>query len=335
LVGPVGADGDTGIAGLPGADGTDGIDGLNGIDGVNADPWYWRNAFISNSYNEGDIVTYDGSTWRRNYWYPEFDNPAVFGTPPGTDYEGTVIWDLIAVRGQDGFHGLDGLPGADGTDGQDALWNWLGNYVDGTTYIEGDIVYYEGTAYRRTGVGSVSPTPTIADDYYWEIVSLKGDDGTNGIDGAAGTPGEPGTPGLSSYQIALNNGFTGSEQDWLASLAGSTTITTNYPAFTNVLATINMTGGTVETPTAIDLTQFVNKLSSAANGRYTLADGVEGQLMYLTQQGTGAIQIRVANARINGNLDTNADLSFILYGGLITLLFTDGAWQQSGGEWTF
>jgi hypothetical protein len=95
------------------------------------------------------------------------------------------------------------------------------------------------------------------------------------------------------------------------------------------------TGGSIEAPTAIDLTQFVNKLSSATNGRYTLADGVEGQLMYLTRQDTGSTYVRVANARVEGGtLDTNADLTFQIFGGtVITLLFTDGAWQQGGGEW--
>jgi hypothetical protein len=93
-------------------------------------------------------------------------------------------------------------------------------------------------------------------------------------------------------------------------------------------------GGGLENPTTIDLTNFVNKLSSTPGGSYTLANGVEGQLMYLTQQGTGSIIIDVASARINGTIDTNAELTFqIFVGNVITLLFTDNAWQQSGGEW--
>lgn len=40
---------------------------------------------------------------------------------------------------------------------------------------------------------------------------LPGKDGKNGIDG---------TNGLSAYQIALMNGFSGSQSDWLESLKG-------------------------------------------------------------------------------------------------------------------
>ena len=42
-----------------------------------------------------------------------------------------------------------------------------------------------------------------------------------GSGGGDGTPGEPGADGLSAYQIAIANGFVGTEADWLASLSGS------------------------------------------------------------------------------------------------------------------
>ena len=90
------------------------------------------------------------------------------------------------------------------------------------------------------------------------------------------------------------------------------------------------------TATAIDLTKTINKL---ADGAYTLANGVEGQIMYLVRQ-TGsakdAISVNVANARIDGILNTTiayypfeniSDLN------MSTLIFTDGAWQASNGGW--
>lgn len=36
----------------------------------------------------------------------------------------------------------------------------------------------------------------------------------------AGTRGLPGPPGLSAYQVAVLNGFVGTEAEWLASLEG-------------------------------------------------------------------------------------------------------------------
>ena len=38
------------------------------------------------------------------------------------------------------------------------------------------------------------------------------------IKGDPGDAGPPGLPGASAYEIALNNGFVGTEQDWLNSL---------------------------------------------------------------------------------------------------------------------
>ena len=58
---------------------------------------------------------------------------------------------------------------------------------------------------------------------------VNGKDGTNGTDGKDGIDGEDGTDGkdgadgkdgLSAYEIALNNGFVGTESEWLASLKG-------------------------------------------------------------------------------------------------------------------
>ena len=97
------------------------------------------------------------------------------------------------------------------------------------------------------------------------------------------------------------------------------------------------------TATDIDLTKSVNKL---ADGAYTLADGVEGQIIYLVpQNGTvpGDVQVSVANSRIAGTLTGATLLPFRIYEnsgdgfydgtGLCTLIFTDGAWQQNGGAW--
>ena len=97
-------------------------------------------------------------------------------------------------------------------------------------------------------------------------------------------------------------------------------------------------GATAPTPTALELTKTVNKLTT---GVYTLADGVEGQIMYLVRQ-TGAISnniiVTVANARVGSVAYTNANhYPFELGpGGTVdidTLIFTDGAWQADNGSW--
>ncbi len=96
--------------------------------------------------------------------------------------------------------------------------------------------------------------------------------------------------------------------------------------------------------TAIDLTRSINKLTS---GNYTLANGVEGQIMYLVPQ-TGitpsSVYVIVANYRFDGSAGTDgllfpfrifndANSSYFDSHAFCTLIFTDGAWQQSGGSW--
>ena len=90
--------------------------------------------------------------------------------------------------------------------------------------------------------GSMSTAPASYTKYTW--MKIKGDDGTNGIDGLPGKDGAngvdgtngrdgvdgqpgrdgqdglPGSRGLSAYEIAVNNGFIGTEAEWLESLRG-------------------------------------------------------------------------------------------------------------------
>ena len=52
-------------------------------------------------------------------------------------------------------------------------------------------------------------------------IGATGPQGIKGDTGAIGATGVNGTDGISSYQVAVNNGFTGTETQWLASLVGT------------------------------------------------------------------------------------------------------------------
>jgi hypothetical protein len=52
---------------------------------------------------------------------------------------------------------------------------------------------------------------------------FRGDQGEPGVAGATGADGQDGVDGLSAYEIAVENGFVGTEQEWLDSLGGSGT----------------------------------------------------------------------------------------------------------------
>ena len=63
-----------------------------------------------------------------------------------------------------------------------------------------------------------------------------GPKGDTGATGAAGEAGTPGSNGKSAYELAVENGFTGTVQEWLDSLKGSNG-TNTYVRYANVLPT--------------------------------------------------------------------------------------------------
>lgn len=110
--------------------------------------------------------------------------------------------------------------------------------------------------------------------------------------------------------------------------------------------TITITVSTVvqSTPTAIDLTKSIN---SIGDGTYTLADGVEGQVMYLvpnieTINSVSNVFVIVNHARDGASQYQDSTLNpFSYYVGaeqvftsICTLIYTQDHWQQIGGGWT-
>jgi hypothetical protein len=88
--------------------------------------------------------------------------------------------------------------------------------------------------------------------------------------------------------------------------------------------------------TAIDLTKTINKLT---DGNYTLADGVEGQIMYLVRSPETDSEIVIVVVDNPDGINplrpfrTNAGFANINNTGICTLIFTDGTWKQTGGLW--
>jgi hypothetical protein len=140
-----------------------------------------------------------------------------------------------------------------------------------------------------------------------------------------------------------DNGYTWEfRADGTLSFPDNTVQTTAYVP--GIFFTDGSTGGGVGTETAIDLTNQIHKLSS---GIYTLADGAEGQMIYLVPQTNAThagITVIVANGRV---LDESAaatvytNIEFYPFSdtlstaikNVVTMIFTDGAWQASSGTW--
>jgi len=103
----------------------------------------------------------------------------------------------------------------------------------------------------------------------------------------------------------------------------------------DVTVTITAVEDVLDT-TALDLTKSVNKLT---DGNYSLADGTEGQTMYLVRQtGSNAanIGVKVVHARVDGSTYGNR-IHYPFSGGgdsLTTMIFTDGHWQSTNSAWS-
>ena len=124
----------------------------------------------------------------------------------------------------------------------------------------------------------------------------KGDTGAQGLQGVAGANGKDGingTNGLSAYQIAVSNGFIGTEQQWIVSLKGATGATgaSGANGWTPSLRTevrgtdelvlriVDWTGGSGTKPAVgyLSSTGIVTNASNASNIRGTQGlQGVQG-----------------------------------------------------------
>lgn len=137
---------------------------------------------------------------------------------------------------------------------------------------------------------------------------------------------------LTATIISSGGGFQVGDSGTLsgAAITGGSTPTDNIGVTVATLAN-------VVAATPLDLTKQVQKLT---DGYYSLADGVEGQIMHLVRQ-TGSVYnsviINVANARVDGALNTTINYypfdNGTAFLNMSTLIFTDSAWQSSSGSW--
>lgn len=158
----------------------------------------------------------------------------------------TTVGDTIVIQASGaGATGAAGTNGTNGTNGLTAfeiaqaegfagtLSQWLDS-LRGDQGIQGE-TGNAGTAGQSAYALAVA-LGYIGTELDW-ILSLKGvkgdtgDTGAAGATGAAGTNGTNGTNGIngtngsSAYQIAVTNGFIGTEAEWLTSLVGDSGLT--------------------------------------------------------------------------------------------------------------
>ncbi|QIG76741.1 concanavalin A-like lectin/glucanase protein [Rhizobium phage RHph_Y52] len=176
----------------------------------------WSNA---TAYDEDDAVSYNGASY-----IALVDNTNVTPVAGAT-------WGSLAARGATGLTGV----------------NPRGTYSGATAYAISDAVLYNGSTYVAIAAttGNAPPTPPTTSNTWWQLLALKGTDGT-------GTGDVVGPAGVVDGNAAMFNGVTGklikaatpSEfRTWLAQTAATV-------SFNNSVA--NLPGAPTTTQAAIE-----------------------------------------------------------------------------------
>ncbi|MNK33283.1 Collagen triple helix repeat protein [compost metagenome] len=127
---------------------------------------------------------------------------------------------LASLVGADGPQGAVGAPGADGADGADG--------APGATGAAGASAYEVAVAEGFVGDEAAWLLSLVGPEGPEGPQGPAGNDGAPGIDGDDGAPGTPGVdgddgaPGKSAYQLAVEGGYSGTVEEWLATLVGAT-----------------------------------------------------------------------------------------------------------------
>lgn len=183
------------------------------------------------------------------------------------------------AKGIDGIDGKDGINGKDGKDGHSPVVS----IVDGYWTIDG-----ADTRVKAVGENGATPTISISEDGYWVI------DGQVSEIPAIGHDGKDGNDGLSAYQVAVNNGYEGTEQEWLASLRGQDGANGQDGATPTL--TIDFNGywviNGIPTQTIAEGTNGHSPIVAIENGYWTI-DGVNTGVVAEGTNGMSAYQIAV------------------------------------------
>jgi hypothetical protein len=296
--GPVGATGAQGIQGIPGVDGIDGQNGADGADGADGDDGI---SAYQVALNEGFVGTPEE-------WLESLIGPQGIQGPQGVKGDDGDIGPQ-GPQGTQGTQGIQGIPGADGADGT--------NGTDGVDGLDGDSAYevavFEGfigteAEWLLSLVGPQGaqgpqgiqgfPGDDVADGAQG-IQGIQGPQGIQGIQGPAGNNGADGIDGAdgvdgdSAYEIAVNNGFVGTEEEWLESLHGEDG--------TGAVDSVNgHVGPVVLTPDDLDDTTSTNKF----------VDASQIATWNAKQPALGFTPENSANKSVDGTFSANSDALF-------------------------
>lgn len=228
--GDTGSQGIQGIQGPKGEKGDTGAKGEPGIQGIAGE----KGESGASAY---EIAVNNGFNGTETEWLASLKGEKGNPGPQG----------IQGVKGESGPQGIQGEDGADGQNGLSAYEiavnnGFIGSEAEWLASLKGE-KGEPGDASISSGGITKSEVSTMIDEALndailngvpgesaYEVAVSNGFKGTEtewlaslkGETGANGINGEDGADGASAYQIALNNGFEGTEEEWLASLKGDT-----------------------------------------------------------------------------------------------------------------
>lgn len=134
--------------------------------------------------------------------------------------------DAGKVKGDDGKNGQNGKDGVGIADMKIENGKLYVKYTNSDHYVELGQVKGEngkdGTNGKdgQDGINGTTPTIEVSADGYWVIGGIKTDAKAVASDGKDGVDGQDGKDGKSAYQIWLDNGHEGTEEDFLSWIKG-------------------------------------------------------------------------------------------------------------------
>ena len=285
--GPKGDKGDPGEPGLPGADGADAL-------------WNYTGQYNGGvSYAVGDVAVYNGELFYRK--------DAHDGNTGDIPQNGSLFWDLIAAKGEQGVQGIQGIQGPQGLAGDKyqttsstnlsipavgttitlTTGTGLSYSTNQTILVSHDLnnhIHAEIDSYNpATGEMTAVVTDTEGSGTYssW-IVNLSGAVGALGPQGPEGEQGPQGVPGLQG--LTGETGLQG-EQGIQGETGPQPSITVNESAL-NSITLSNLDNNTILKCTS-SATVNVTVPSILADGFSCMViQGGGGQIIFVAGSGT-------------------------------------------------
>jgi hypothetical protein len=178
--------------------------GTNGLDGLSAYQIAVENGFVGSE-----------AEWLASIVGPQ-GPPGIQGETGPQGIQGTQ-----GIQGEPGSQGIQGEIGPQGPAGTNGV-NGISAYQVAVTngFIGTESEWLDSLVGPQGPQGIQGETGSTGSQGIQGIQGIQGEPGPQGIQGEQGIQGPQGAVGISAYAVAVTNGFSGTESDWLASLVG-------------------------------------------------------------------------------------------------------------------